>query len=110
MGLADNKASLEEQENYYLPKEIKILQDKKIKKIKVGFKHCLFYNESEVFFSGDTSKGALGIKLEKLPSESKIKNNILKLTRITQLLPICIDEVKSFYCGWHNSFILTSKF
>jgi hypothetical protein len=119
MGIAENINDLNiENENIYIPKEIKILNNNKnfdnknknlIKKILPGIKHSLFVSENDLFFTGDISKGAMGIKNEFVSPNWKIKNNIIKLTKITEFLPIKFSLIKSFYCSWHNSFILTSK-
>lgn len=90
--------------NYFEENEIKI------KKIKLGFKHTLFISDNkDVYFTGDNSKGASGIKNDLLANESKIKNSILKITKINSFLPIEAKSIKNLYCGWHNTFFLTSN-
>ncbi len=34
---------------------------------------------------------------------------ILKITKLNSFLPVDAESIKDLYCGWHNSFLLTSK-
>lgn len=110
LGIANDLTELNDI-NLFIPREIKGFdRENKIKKILPGFKHSLFVCEKDLFFTGDISKGAIGIKKEFISEDWKIKNNVIKLTKITEYLPIDFSLIKTFYCSWHNSFFLTSKF
>ena len=45
----------------------------------------------------------MGIRNELISNEK-----IVKLTNITNFLPVNYNDIKSFHCGWSNSFFVTS--
>jgi len=111
LGLANNIEEYTLKERFFLPNKINFFEkfDIKIKKIKLGFKHTIFLNECGAYFCGDNSKGASGIKSDLISCENKFKNTNLKLIKMNCYIPVEFDKIQNFFCGWHNTFFLTSK-
>jgi alpha-tubulin suppressor-like RCC1 family protein len=112
MGTAYDMESLTYNDFIFYPIKIDFFTENsiKIEKIKLGFKHTIFISENkDIYFAGDNSKGASGIKNALIENEKKIKNSILKIIKINSFLPLDVKNIKNFYCGWHNTFFFTGK-